>query len=112
MHLLKILVGLVIRVSGHLSLAPVAPVRFGPHLVRAVVPKVVECGPQAPVAWVLFDRVALARVQQQMVPVTSILWSLIFTGLLRFLKNQVRPRLPLLQMLQSNFLFRWWLSFK
>ena len=57
MHLLKILAGLVIRVSGHLSLAPVAPVapvRFGPLLVRAVgVLKMVECGLRVPVAWVL-----------------------------------------------------------
>ena len=68
-------------------------------------------GLQLPVA-ALFARVALARVQQQMVPAISTLWNLIFTASLRFLKNQVRPRLRLLQMLQSNFLFRWWLSFK
>lgn len=92
---------------------PGGPGAFRPLLVRAVgVLKMVECGLRVPVAWALFARVALARVQQQMVPVTSILWNLIFTASLRFLKNQVHPRLRLLQMLQSNFLFRWWLSFK
>jgi hypothetical protein len=107
-RLLKILAGQAIRVFDHLLQVPVAPVVlvvlvvFGLPQGRAVVLKVAECALQVPVEWGLFALVFPALVGQQMVREISISWSLIFTGLLHFLKNLALHRWLLLKMPSKN----------
>jgi hypothetical protein len=104
-RLLKILAVQAIRVFDPLLQVPVAPVVlvvFGLPQGRAVVLKVAECALQVPVEWGLFALLFPALVGQQMVREISISWSLIFTGLLHFLKNLVPLRWLLLKMPSKN----------
>jgi len=75
---------------------------FGHPQGRAVgVLKMVACDLLVPVEWLVFG---LALVGQQMVRAISILWSLIFTELLRFLKGLVLLRLRLRKVLIRQLL--------